>query len=184
MRLEIRCGSSGLWRLSLIIPWFTFDQPPYLITRRRLRRKINHLTSARSKTSVCLYTALQLINLVDTLGQQSSFALAQFLQHLRSVFGRLSQPIAAPVSPSSRSSIMKRQPRAHGSQEPSDNPTKIHRPDASQTNNPPISIPPVIRPAKLHGRQFYESIGSPKIVLAPMVDQSEFVFHPHLIIST
>jgi tRNA-dihydrouridine synthase 1 len=28
---------------------------------------------------------------------------------------------------------------------------------------------------KLHGRAFYESIGSPKLVLAPMVDQSEFV---------
>jgi len=30
-------------------------------------------------------------------------------------------------------------------------------------------------PKKLHGRAFYESIGSPKFVLAPMVDQSEFV---------
>lgn len=29
--------------------------------------------------------------------------------------------------------------------------------------------------AKLHGRAFYESIGSPKLVLAPMVEQSEFV---------
>lgn len=28
---------------------------------------------------------------------------------------------------------------------------------------------------KLHGRAFYQSIGSPKFVLAPMVDQSEFV---------
>jgi hypothetical protein len=28
---------------------------------------------------------------------------------------------------------------------------------------------------KLHGRAFYESIGSPKTVLAPMVDQSELV---------
>jgi hypothetical protein len=28
---------------------------------------------------------------------------------------------------------------------------------------------------KLHGRAFYESIGCPKFVLAPMVDQSEFV---------
>ena len=28
---------------------------------------------------------------------------------------------------------------------------------------------------KLTGRAFYESIGSPKVVLAPMVDQSEFV---------
>ncbi|KAF2683840.1 FMN-linked oxidoreductase [Lentithecium fluviatile CBS 122367] len=29
---------------------------------------------------------------------------------------------------------------------------------------------------KLHGRAFYESIGSPKIVLAPMVEQSEFAW--------
>jgi tRNA-dihydrouridine synthase 1 len=28
---------------------------------------------------------------------------------------------------------------------------------------------------KLHGRDFYESVGSPKVILAPMVDQSEFV---------
>jgi tRNA-dihydrouridine synthase 1 len=28
---------------------------------------------------------------------------------------------------------------------------------------------------KLTGRAFYESIGSPKYILAPMVDQSEFV---------
>lgn len=28
---------------------------------------------------------------------------------------------------------------------------------------------------KLHGRAFYESIGSPKAIVAPMVDQSEFV---------
>lgn len=28
---------------------------------------------------------------------------------------------------------------------------------------------------KLHGRAFYESIGSPRVVLAPMVEQSEFV---------
>lgn len=30
-------------------------------------------------------------------------------------------------------------------------------------------------PAKLHGRAFYESIGSPKMIVAPMVDRSEFV---------
>ncbi|KAI9646171.1 tRNA dihydrouridine synthase [Ciborinia camelliae] len=29
---------------------------------------------------------------------------------------------------------------------------------------------------KLHGRSFYESIGSPKFILAPMVDQSEFAW--------
>lgn len=28
---------------------------------------------------------------------------------------------------------------------------------------------------KLHGRAFYESIGCPKLILAPMVEQSEFV---------
>lgn len=34
--------------------------------------------------------------------------------------------------------------------------------------------PAAMKP-KLHGRAFYESIGSPKFVVAPMVDQSEFV---------
>lgn len=28
---------------------------------------------------------------------------------------------------------------------------------------------------KLHGRDFYKSIGSPRMILAPMVEQSEFV---------
>lgn len=32
-----------------------------------------------------------------------------------------------------------------------------------------------VAPRKLTGRQFYESIGSPKYVVAPMVDRSEFV---------
>ncbi|KAF9695631.1 hypothetical protein EKO04_006644 [Ascochyta lentis] len=32
------------------------------------------------------------------------------------------------------------------------------------------------RKPKLHGRAFYESIGSPKLILAPMVEQSEFAW--------
>lgn len=36
---------------------------------------------------------------------------------------------------------------------------------------------PAAKP-KLHGRAFYESIGSPKYIIAPMVDQSEFVRCP------
>ena len=36
----------------------------------------------------------------------------------------------------------------------------------------------VAHPSKLHGRAFYESIGSPTMVVAPMVDRSEFV-SPH-----
>lgn len=33
----------------------------------------------------------------------------------------------------------------------------------------------ILAKPKLFGRAFYESIGSPKFVVAPMVDQSEFV---------
>lgn len=40
--------------------------------------------------------------------------------------------------------------------------------DATTTTN-------ATKKPKLHGRAFYESIGSPKFVVAPMVDQSEFV---------
>lgn len=40
--------------------------------------------------------------------------------------------------------------------------------------SPAVNAPPGRR--KLFGRAFYESIGSPKMVLAPMVDQSEFVW--------
>lgn len=33
-----------------------------------------------------------------------------------------------------------------------------------------------VRPAKLHGRAFYESIGKPRYIVAPMVGQSEFAW--------
>ena len=46
--------------------------------------------------------------------------------------------------------------------------------DVGTTTNG-VSKPVDEQPKKLHGRAFYESIGSPKFVLAPMVDQSEFV---------
>ncbi|TLD23301.1 hypothetical protein PspLS_07256 [Pyricularia sp. CBS 133598] len=41
----------------------------------------------------------------------------------------------------------------------------------SETNGATAGVKP-----KLHGRAFYESIGSPKFVVAPMVDQSEFAW--------
>ncbi|KAK4217954.1 dihydrouridine synthase [Rhypophila decipiens] len=46
---------------------------------------------------------------------------------------------------------------------------------ASQ-ENAPASIAAVAKPPKLHGRAFYESIGCPKSIVAPMVDQSEFIW--------
>lgn len=40
---------------------------------------------------------------------------------------------------------------------------------------PAAIVPEGEAKAKIRGRAFYESIGSPKYIVAPMVDQSEFV---------
>jgi hypothetical protein len=52
----------------------------------------------------------------------------------------------------------------------------------SATEQNPLADMAVKAPIKkkLHGRAFYESLGSPRFVLAPMVDQSEFVLHPYI----
>ena len=56
-----------------------------------------------------------------------------------------------------------------GSQQPSNG---VSAPDASVL----LATTPASGQRRLFGRAFYESIGSPKMVLAPMVDQSEFVW--------
>ncbi|KAJ9152199.1 Dihydrouridine synthase [Coniochaeta hoffmannii] len=51
--------------------------------------------------------------------------------------------------------------------------------ETAQPVLPSLDTVPVVQPApetKLHGRAFYESIGSPKHIIAPMVDQSEFAW--------
>lgn len=58
---------------------------------------------------------------------------------------------------------------------PLNGPDEASSPTQNASTSPKSSIPPFIRPSKLHGREFYESLGRPKIVLAPMVDQSEYV---------
>lgn len=52
---------------------------------------------------------------------------------------------------------------------------------ASETSPPSLEQTSAAAPQvkeKLFGRKFYESIGSPKYVVAPMVDRSEFVSLP------
>ncbi|KLJ07631.1 tRNA-dihydrouridine synthase 1, partial [Blastomyces silverae] len=39
-----------------------------------------------------------------------------------------------------------------------------------------MAAPPQPTGKKLFGREFYESLGSPKMILAPMVDRSEFAW--------
>lgn len=62
--------------------------------------------------------------------------------------------------------------------------TGLLRPAALRIRYPPLvntsqtraaSMSQTAKAQKLHGRAFYESIGSPKLILAPMVEQSEFV---------
>lgn len=47
--------------------------------------------------------------------------------------------------------------------------------DTTATPSSRYGVNPGPGKAKLHGRAFYESLGSPKYVVAPMVAQSEFV---------
>ena len=56
------------------------------------------------------------------------------------------------------------------------------RAESSQITGSMESLPSTAR-RKLEGRAFYESLGSPRLILAPMVDQSEFVrcFLPFLL---
>ncbi|KAL8734610.1 MAG: hypothetical protein Q9181_003144 [Wetmoreana brouardii] len=50
------------------------------------------------------------------------------------------------------------------------------QPEARQSLPPPRSMPYPPKRQKITGRAFYEGLGSPNYVLAPMVDQSEFAW--------
>jgi tRNA-dihydrouridine synthase 1 len=54
--------------------------------------------------------------------------------------------------------------------------TEMSKPVLASLATDPAAQPDVepMPKKKLHGRAFYESIGSPKYIIAPMVDQSEF----------
>jgi hypothetical protein len=51
----------------------------------------------------------------------------------------------------------------------------LHSPINVSKTNRSMATASLSKPAKLHGRAFYESIGSPMMIVAPMVDRSEFV---------
>lgn len=52
-------------------------------------------------------------------------------------------------------------------------------PAGTEVQDAPVDTTPQPR-KKLSGREFYESLGSPKYIVAPMVDRSEFVHRPDI----